>query len=200
MSTPSLPPTVPLDPPDLQQAHEQVQQRFRISKIAALGAFVILGICMGLLAWATLDGVAGVAFGVGTFALFLVFMVACMGISTAKENRYAGPASKGPSSFGQVVTSAPGHQVWESVNSALRELKFAPGRLTDPQTVVSTRSLSMASWGEKLTVRVVSTTDGRGLVTVWSRPAYPLQWLDYGRDRRYANAVLRAIPASTPVA
>ncbi len=95
----------------------------------------------------------------------------------------------------------PGPQVWEAVNSALRAQKFvAPGRPIDPQTVVSSRSLSMSSWGETVTIRIVGTTDGRGLVTVWSRPAYPLQWLDYGRNRGYANAVLNAIPGATPVA
>ena len=51
-----------------------------------------------------------------------------------------------------------------------------------------------------VTVRIEAGHDGRGLVTAWSRPAYPLQWLDYGRNRRYANAVLTAIPGATPIA
>ncbi|MEO6020532.1 MAG: hypothetical protein ABIP45_09840 [Knoellia sp.] len=186
---------------DLRLEHERVQKQFRLGKIAALSILGVFGLLMGAAVALANPSVGGVAAGVlillGVGALFLGLIA----LSAAKERRQAGPASNGPSSFGQVVTSAPGPQVWESVSSALRAQKFmAPGRPIDPQTVVSSRSLSMVSWGETLTIRIVATADGRGLVTAWSRPAYPLQWLDYGRNRGYANAVLNAIPDATPVA
>lgn len=186
---------------DLRLEHERVQKQFRLGKIAALSVLGFVGLVIGAvvaLANPSAGGfVAGALVLVGLAALFLGLIA----LSASKESRQAGPASNGPSSFGQVVTSAPGPQVWEAVNAALRQQKFvAPGRPIDPQTVVSTRSLSMASWGETLTIRIVGTADGRGLVTAWSRPAYPLQWLDYGRNRGYANTVLNAIPAATPVA
>jgi len=190
---------MPLNLVDLRQQHERVERQFRIGKLVALGACVVFGLFIGLVAWGSLGGLPGLAFGILAFVILMLLMSMCLAISAAKEDKHPGAAGKGPSSFGQVVTSAPGPQVWESVNAALRELKFVPGRPIDPQTVVSTRSLSMASWGETLTIRIVSTTDGRGLVTVWSRPAYPLQWLDYGRNRKYANAVLGAVPGATPV-
>lgn len=194
MSTPPLRTPAPLKPPDLRQAHEQFRKQLRFGKVVALGVGAALGLLMGLLAWATLDGVAGLAFGVVSFVVVLTFIAGCMVISAGKERLHAGPAGEGPSSFGQVITTAPGPEVWAAVHSVLRDLRFVPGRPIDPQTVVSSRSLSMSSWGERLTVRIVSTEGGRGLVTVWSRPAYPFQWLDYGRNRKYANAVLRAIP------
>ena len=199
MTSHPLPPAAPLTIPDLWREHERVQRQFMIGKVVALGAAAVLGLFMGLLAWATLGGLAGAAFGLVSLMLFLLVIALGVVLSAAKERRYAGPAGKGPSSFGQVLTSAPGSQVWTAAYAALAAEKFGPPRAIDPQTVVTTRSLSMASWGETLTIRIAGTPDGRGLVTVWSRPAYPLQWLDYGRNRRYANAVLRAIPGATPV-
>lgn len=193
------PPAAPLTFPDLWREHEQVQKQSRIGKVVALGACAVLGLFRGLLAWASHEGLAGAAFGVVTFVLLLLVIALCMVLSATKERRYAGRAGKGLSSFGQVLTSAPGTRVWQAAYSALVAEKFGPPRATDPQTVVTTRSLSMASWGETLTIRIVGTADERGLVTVWSRPAYPWQWLDHGRNRRYANAVLNAIPGATPV-
>ncbi|WP_353950637.1 hypothetical protein V6K52_13475 [Knoellia sp. S7-12] len=185
---------------DLRREHERTQKRFRTARLVVLSVVVVFGLFMGLVAFAVNQGVARVAYGLLFFFGFVMVFVVLMVVSGLLERRHPGPAGNGPSSLGQVVTSAPGPQVWEAVNSALRDLKFATGRPIDPQTVVSTRSISMASWGEILTIRIVGTADGRGLVTVWSRPAVPLQWLDYGRNRRYANAVLGAIPGATPVA
>ncbi|MFC7491793.1 MULTISPECIES: hypothetical protein [unclassified Knoellia] len=199
MSTPSLPPPMPPNLVDLRQQHERLEGQLRTARLVVLGASVVFALFLALLAGSRLDGLAGLALGVLTFAILMLSIALCVAISLTREKEHAGPAGRGPSSFGQVVTSAPGPQVWESVNAALRELKFVPGRPIDPQTVVSTRSLSMASWGETLTIRIVSTTDGRGLVTVWSRPAYPLQWIDYGRNRKYANAVLGAVPGAETV-
>ena len=185
---------------DLRLEHERIQKQFRLGKIAALSIMGLVGLFFGAVVAASNPSAGGFIAGVLVFLGFVAFFLALIALSSSKERSQAGPAGNGPSSFGQVVTSAPGPQVWESVNSALRAQKFmAPGRSIDPQTVVSTRSLSRASWGETVTIRIVGTTDGRGLVTVWSRPAYPLQWLDYGRNRKYANAVLNAIPGATPV-
>lgn len=194
------PPTIQPHLVDLRREHERTQKQFRTARLAVISVVVVFGLFIGLVAFAVNQGVARLAYGLLFFLGFVLIFVVLMVVSGLLERRHPGPAGNGPSSFGQVVTSASGPQAWEAVNSALRELKFAPGRPIDPQTVVSTRSLSMASWGEILTIRIVGTADGRGFVTVWSRPAVPLQWLDYGRNRRYVNAVLNSIPGTTPVA
>ena len=198
MTANSVPP-VPLNPPDLRLAHEGQVRQFRIGRLAAVGILGVFGLLLALAVWAGTGGPSGLALGMLVLLGFLLLLAVPMAISAAKEGRHEGPAGRGPSAFGQVVTSAPPAQVWEAVYAALAAERFGPPRATDPQTVVSTRSLSMASWGETVTVRIQSAHDGRGLVTAWSRPAYPLQWLDYGRNRRFANAVLTAVPGATPV-
>ena len=190
--------TQPLNPPDLRRAHESQTRQFRIGRIAAVAVLAGAGVLTGLIVWAGVGGLSGLVSGVLAMLGFLLLLGVPMAISSAKEQKHDGPAGLGPSAFGQVATTAPPAQVWESVYAALAAEGFGPPRPTDPLTVVSTRSLSMASWGESVTVRL-QAHDGRGLVTAWSRPAYPLQWLDYGRNRRYANAVLRAVPGATPV-
>ena len=191
--------TQPLNPPDLRQAHETHKRQFRVGRIAAVAVLAGVGVLTGLVVWAGVGGFSGMLSGLLALLGFLLLLWVPMAISSSKEQKHDGPAGRGPSAFGQVATTAPPAQVWESVYAALAAEGFGPPRPTDPQTVVSTRSLSMASWGESVTVRL-QAHDGRGLVTAWSRPAYPLQWLDYGRNRRYANAVLRAVPGATPVA
>ncbi|MFW5474474.1 hypothetical protein ACOCJ5_14290 [Knoellia sp. CPCC 206450] len=190
--------TPPLNPPDLRHAHESQTRQFRIGRIAAVAVLAGAGLLTALVVWAGGGGVSGLVTGFLVLLGFLLLLGVPMAISSAKEGKYEGPAGRGPSAFGQVATTAPPAQVWEAVYAALVAEGFGPPRPTDPQTVVSTRSLSMASWGESITVRL-QAHDGRGLVTAWSRPAYPLQWLDYGRNRRYANAVLNAVPGATPV-
>lgn len=194
------PASSPATLPDLQQQHERARRNFRIARAVALVGLGILALILACIPLATTPGPKGFIYAAVVLLLFLLLFGGLVLFSRSKERGHPGPAGHGPSSFGQVVTSAPGPQVWEAINGALRELKFVPGRPIDPQTVVSSRSLSMSSWGESLTIRVVATPDGRGLVTAWSRPAYPLQWLDYGRNRRFANTVLNAIPDATPVA
>ena len=188
-----------LYPPDLRQAHEAQVRQFRIGKLVAVGVLGAIGLLTGLVVWAGVGGWAGLLVGLLVLAAFVALLGIPMAISSAKESKHTGPAGTGPSAFGQVVTSAPPADVWNAVYAALAGEKFGPPRTTDPQTVTSTRSLSMASWGETVTVRIQSGPDGRGVVSAWSRPAYPLQWLDYGRNRRYANAVLTAIPGATPL-
>ncbi|CAN7494208.1 hypothetical protein [Knoellia sp. LjRoot47] len=191
--------TQPLYPPDLRLAHEAQVRQFRIGKLAALGVLGAAGLLTGLVLWAGIGGWSGLLVGILAVVGFVLLLGIPMAISAAKEAKHDGPAGKGPSAYGQIVTSTPPAEVWNAVYAALAAEKFGPPRASDPQTVLSTRSLSMASWGETVTVRVQGQHDGRGVVTAWSRPAYPLQWLDYGRNRRYANAVLNAIPGGTPL-
>ncbi|KGN40476.1 hypothetical protein [Knoellia aerolata] len=190
--------TSPPPPPpalvDLRQAHEAVVRQLRIGRLAALGTMVGFALLLGFAVTAVSPGPRGLAAGLLACVGFLALLAGLIAVSVRKDARLGGPAGPGPSSLGQVVTSAPGQQVWTALSAGLSAQGFSPPRATDPNTVVATRSLSTASWGETMTVRVEPHTGGRGLVTVWSRPAYPLQWLDYGRNRRHANAVLAAVP------
>ncbi|MFW5469017.1 hypothetical protein ACOCJ4_03115 [Knoellia sp. CPCC 206435] len=200
MSVPGSPQPTRLELPDLREAHAAVVRRLRWGRLAAVGTMVTVALFLGFLATATQAGPRGLVAGLVVVLCVLALFGGLVAFSSRRERQHPGPAGPGPSSFGQVATTAPGPEVWAAVHAALARQGFGPTRTTDPNTVVATRSLSMASWGETITVRVEGTRDGRGLVTAWSRPAYPLQWLDYGANRRYANAVLTAIPASGPVA
>ena len=197
MSLPGRPQPTRLDLPDLRQAHEAVVRQFRWGRLAAIGTMVTVALFLGLMATTIEPGPRGLVAGLVVVLGFLALFVGLVAFSGHRERQHAGPAGAGPSSFGQVATAAPGPDVWAAVHAALAWQGFGPPRTTDPNTVVATRSLSMASWGETITVRVEGTRDGRGLVTAWSRPAYPLQWLDYGANRRYANAVLTAVPGAS---
>lgn len=200
MSLQPPPPAAPPTYPDLRQQHERVEKQFRTARVVALCGIFVLALVVALVPLLSQPGPDGLIVGAIIFIAILALFGGMVLLSQNREHSRSGPAGHGPSSFGQVVTSAPGPQVWEAINGALAEVKFAPGRPIDSQTVVSSRSLSMSSWGETLTIRIVGTADGRGLVTAWSRPANPLQWLDYGRNRKFANTILNAIPAATPVA
>lgn len=189
--------TQPLNPPDLRAAHEAQVRQLRVGRVVAVAVLAGFGVLVGLVVWAAAGGVSGLVAGVLVLMCFLLLLGVPIAISSAKEKKHDGPAGRGPSAFGRVVTSAPPAQVWEAVYAALAAEGFGPPRPTDSQTVVSTRSMSMTSWGDTVTVRL-EARDGRGLVTAWSRPAYPLQWLDYGRNRRYANSVLGAVPGAVP--
>jgi hypothetical protein len=117
-----------------------------------------------------------------------------------RNRQVGGPACPGPSSIGEVVSSAPGQVLWASVFEALAATGWTPVRLLDPHTLDATRwDRGGRSW---VTVRVEGVGDGRALVTVWTHPE--VSWFgagfDYGRHRRHANAVLAAIPGEdTPV-
>ena len=200
MTTPPVQPPAVLNPPDLRAAHLAQVRTFRIGQGVAIAVLALLGLVLGLVAWgAAGGGASGVAVGAVAFLLFLLVLAIPMAISAVKERNLGGPAGRGPSAFGQVLTTAPADQAWQAVYAVLQSERFGPPRPTDPQTVVATRSLSMSSWGETMTVRIEGSHDGRGLVTAWSRPIYPLQWVDYGRNRRFANAILNAVPAAEPV-
>lgn len=194
------PASAPVTLPDLTVQHDRTQKQFRTARLVALIGLGVMAFVLACIPLVTSPGPKGLIGGLAVFLLVVLLFGGLVLFSQRKERSHPGPASHGPSSHGQVVTSASGPQVWEAINGALGELKFVTGRPIDPQTVVSSRSVSMASWGETLTIRVVGTQDGRGLVTAWSRPAYPLQWLDYGRNRKFANTVLNAIPGATPIA
>ena len=188
------PPLPPRALVDLRQAHAAVVRQLRIGRLAALGTMVVFALLLGVAVTAVEPGAVGLAWALVVVVGFLALLGGLVAYAVDKDKRVGGPAGPGPSSFGQVVTSAPGQQVWTALYGAVAAEGFSPPRATDPHTVVATRSLSLTSYGETLTVRVQPHHDGRGLVTVWSRPAYPLQWLDYGRNRRHANAVLTAGP------
>lgn len=185
--------------PDLRQQHERLAKQFRTARIVALCGLLVLALVVACVPLLSQPGPEGLVIGAIVFVAIVALFGGMVLLSEQRERSRTGPAGHGPSSFGQVVTSAPGPQVWEAVNEALRAVKFAPGRAVDAQTVAASKSLSMSTWGETLMIRVVGTADGRGLVTVWSRPANPLQWLDYGRNRKYANTILNAIPGADAV-
>lgn len=182
--------TPPLNPPDLRAAHDRLSRQLRIVGGIATAVLVGFALLLGVVLLAAESWVTGLIVALAIVA----FEGALIAFSAARDRKVGGPAGPGASSLGQVVTTAPPPQVWEAVYAALRAEGFGAQGLSDPLTVQASRSLSMMSYGDAITVRLEPNGDGRGLVTVWARPSFPMQWLAYGRNRRFANAILRAVP------
>ncbi|GAA4108603.1 hypothetical protein GCM10022415_01310 [Knoellia locipacati] len=140
--------------------------------------------------------VAGVIAGV----IFLLLPMLGKAFDRWKERRQGGPAAAGPSSVTQVLTPATGPDVWQAVIVAVGETGFTGATLLDPHTLQAARMRTFLP-SHHLTVRVEGAGDQRALVTLWVRPHATLlgEARDLGRSRRYANAVLAAIPGATGV-
>ena len=93
-----------------------------------------------------------------------------------------------------MLSSAPGPDLWSAVQAVFASTGFTSVRLLDAHTMQGSRwHLGTRSW---LVVRVEGCGPGRGRVTAWAHP--DPGWfgspVDYGRNRRHANAVLGAVP------
>ncbi|KGN31956.1 hypothetical protein N802_19130 [Knoellia sinensis KCTC 19936] len=195
-------PTLPRQPVDLRAAHEQaVRTARRAFWPWVLGVNVVPAVAIGVgQAGARSDVRAGALWG-----LTALLTVAAVGVVAVLINRRAvraaaGPASPGSSSFGQAMSKAPGPAIWTSIHAPLVAEGFRAFRLIDTHTLEAT------TWRHggrhDITIQVVAHGDSAGLVTVWAR-AGECPWfgpaVDYGRNRKFANAVLNAVPEATPV-
>ena len=165
----------------------------------ALTALLIL--VQGNLQFMVWDGgrrglVAGAIAGV----VFLLLPLLGKALDRWRDGRQGGPAAAGPSSFTQVLTSAPGPDLWAAVRTAVEEAGFSGAVLVDAHTLEASRTRTWLQT-QKLTVRVEGAGRGQAIVTLWARPEATLlgEARDLGRSRRYANAVLTAIPGATPL-
>ena len=145
-------------------------------------------------------GRRGVVAAVIAGVVFLLLPMLAKAFDRWRDRRQGGPAATGPSSFTQVLTPAPGPQVWQAVDAAVRDTGFTGATLLDPHTLQAART-RMFLPSHHLTVRVEGAGDQRAVVTLWVRPHATLlgEARDLGRSRRYANAVLTAVPGVTPI-
>lgn len=161
-----------------------------------VAAGVLLVIVQTLTAWA-LWGLTGAVVS-GTF--FAVLVSTSRSFDQWQGRRLGGPATPGPSSWGQVVSHADGPEIWAGARRAARDAGFIGEVLLDAQTVhaVRRRTFGNDSW---LTLRVEGVSGGRALVSVWVRP-HTSGWMGARgsrQSRKLANAVLAAVPGATPV-
>jgi hypothetical protein len=146
-----------------------------------------------------------VCLGSGGLILALIVLVALaiiiaitVAIDRQKRGRLQGPATSKSSSIGQVLTQADPQYVWASVHQQLASMKISGIDWLDPITAEGRTGMSMGSYGERIVVRVApSGQPGTGLVTAWSRPVYPLAWIDYARNQKAVNRVLAAVPGGS---
>lgn len=184
----SAPPRV-----DLHVARADVERRWRRWSIVSLLPMFVASVAM---APAYLGDPSGypLKWAVSAPLTVLAVGIAALAFDRRRNRQVGGPASPGPSSIGEVVSSAPGQVLWASVFEALAATGWTPVRLLDPHTLDATRwDRGGRSW---VTVRVEGVGDGRALVTVWTHPE--VSWFsggfDYGLHQRQANALLAAIP------
>ena len=59
--------------------------------------------------------------------------------------------------------------------------------------VLMSRGVSMASWGENITIQVYAAPDGGSLLEILSQPALPTTLIDYGRGDKNVATLEAAI-------
>jgi len=138
--------------------------------------------------------------------LFLALALGSWKLDRLRDHRVGGPAGPGPSSIGQLTTSASGPDIWLAVHAALAAQGCEGTRFRDSNTVEA--SLPRVVMVRRfVTVRVEGAGAQGARVTVWAHPEVPRgPWTllvgyphDGGAARRTANAILRAIPGGTPL-
>ncbi|GGB86154.1 hypothetical protein [Knoellia flava] len=199
MATPAAPVRPPVGLADLDAAQRDWQRSARQGLWVDHGWLVAMTFLFASQTWMGL-------WSPRSAGLIVLVVVAFRGAMTAlgrlRDHRAGEPAAPGPSSLTTVRSMATGPELWSVVTHALTDSGFSSRWLVDRQTLNSTRS---GGWGGQrlVTVRLIAAEGGGAWVTVWSRPA--ASWWqrttpDFGRSRRDANAVLRAVCGATPVA
>lgn len=156
----------------------------------------------------TVFGIVGLAIGasMGLRAAILlagISLAACaaligliLGImKAASSGQGAGPASKGPASWGQIYTQAPPNEVWAAINRSIAAQGMT-ARQIGPGTIRAEKPMNMWSWGAKFLVDVRASTDrpGWAVVSVQAEPKVSFAMADYGIAQNTNNAILAAIP------
>jgi len=71
---------------------------------------------------------------------------------------------------------------------------FKLGRIDEPYyRILMSRGVSMASWGEDITIQIYSSPDGGSLLEISSTPSLPTTLIDYGRGNKNVATLETAI-------
>jgi len=71
---------------------------------------------------------------------------------------------------------------------------FKLGRIEEPYyRIFMSRGVSLASWGENITIQIYSAPDGGSLLEIVSTPALPTTLIDYGRGDKNVATLETAI-------
>lgn len=94
-----------------------------------------------------------------------------------------------PASYQIVVTDIPaGTDIARSVGSALSRIGWNP--TMDKNVYRAKTTLSMGSWGERVTVEVLPNKS----IKVSSRCSFPLQCFDFGKNKRNVDKFMLELP------
>ena len=93
--------------------------------------------------------------------------------------------------FRDSATFDAGHQALiDAVDAALVDIGIRNARWSSDATMVkASTGMNLWSWGENLTIYV----DAAGNVDVQSQCSFPLQLIDWGKNRRNCNRLLDAV-------
>lgn len=94
-----------------------------------------------------------------------------------------------------VVLDAPYAQVFEAAVQALPTIKMSV-RSADPQqgVIVASTGMSLASWGEDVTIRLGASEDGRS-TNLWMESKMKFGLVNWGKHRKNFEAIVRAVQA-----
>lgn len=99
----------------------------------------------------------------------------------------------------QVTVPLPPEQVAALAQQALATVPKAAGIFVQPPTITASTGVGVWSWGEKLLVHLSRVPEGTQ-VHVRSECAFPLQLVDYGKNRKNVEQIVAGLQAGTPPA
>lgn len=99
----------------------------------------------------------------------------------------------------QLTVPAPPEQVAQRTQQVLASMPKVSGVWHNPPVVTASTGVGMMSWGEKITVHI-SEAPGGSDVRIHSECSFPLQLVDYGKNKKNVQYLVDglAAPAQPP--
>lgn len=92
----------------------------------------------------------------------------------------------------QITVPVEPEQVAQRAHQVVSTLPKISGVFLNPPVVTGTIGMGMMSWGEKITVRIAEAPGGSS-VHIRSECTFPLQWIDYGKNRKNVEHIVAGL-------
>jgi hypothetical protein len=94
----------------------------------------------------------------------------------------------------QLTVPFPPEQVAQRAQQVLASMPKVSGVWHTPPVVGASTGVGMMSWGEKITVQITEAAGGSG-VRIHSECSFPLQLIDYGKNKKNVQYVVDGLAA-----
>lgn len=96
----------------------------------------------------------------------------------------------------QLTVPAPPEQVAQRAQQVLASMPKVSGVWHNPPVVTASTGVGMMSWGEKITVEISEAAGGSD-VRIHSACSFPLQLVDYGKNKKNVQYLVDGLAAPT---